>query len=105
MPQNAIDRLDLFMRVDSDDGDHDVPDTFFPAPKYFVRTAEKPAKVVLLLQTAMESDDGREDGRHLQYVSDLKTAMGKELSENCEQPRWTASKSQRVKDEWDLILD
>ncbi len=100
MTQNGIDRLDLYMSIDFDDDDHDVPDAFFPAPKYFVRNAEKPIKVVLLLQS--EGHDERHDARHLQHISNLKTAMGKELSENS---RRTASKSQRANDEWDLILD
>ncbi len=105
MTQNVIDRLDLFMSIDSDDCDHDVPETFFPAPKYFVRTAEKTSKVVLLLHAMTDCDDEQHDDCHLQYVSSLKTAMGKELSESCEKQQWTASKSQRANDEWDLILD
>ncbi len=106
MSRNMIDRLDLSVSIDSDGGDHDVPETYFPAPKYFVRTAEKfPSKVVLLLHAMMDSDDEQRDDCHLQYVSGLKTAMGKDISESCEKQQWTASKSRRANDEWDRILD
>ncbi len=105
MTHTVIDRLDLYVSVHSDDGDHEIPDTFFPAPKHFVRSAEKPIKVVLRLQTDTDSDDKRQEARHLQFVSNMKTAMGKDLSESCEKSRWSALKSQRTNNEWDLILD
>ncbi len=103
--QCVIDRLDLYVIVDSDDGGHEIPDTFFPAPKYFVRSADKPIKFVQRLRAEADSDDAQNDARRMHCVSSLKAAMGKELSESCENPRWTASMSQRANDQWDLILD
>ena len=106
MARNEIDRLELFLCVDSEDSDHDVPYTFFPAPKYFVRSAAKPMKVVLRLEAEADTDDDDEplDTEH-KHVSGLKAAMGRELTHSCEKLRWTASMSQLASDEWDRILD
>ncbi len=101
MTQNV---RDLFVSVDSEGGDHDIPDTFFPPPKYFVRNAGENVKVALRLQTEADSEDERQDVNH-QYVPNLKKAMGKELAESYEKFRRTASMLQRANDEWDLILD
>jgi hypothetical protein len=104
MPRNEMNRLDLFVCVDSQDSIHDIPDTFFPAPKFFVRSAAKPTNAVLRLEADAITDDTPQDMQH-RHVSDLKAAMGKELTLSCEKVRWTASMSQRAKDEWDRILD
>jgi hypothetical protein len=99
----VIDRLELlYVNVDAEDGSHDIPDTFFPAPKYFSRSSEKPVKTILRLQ--VESDEKVNDA-HLQHSAILKAAMGRELSENAQKLRWTASISERASDEWDRILD
>ncbi len=87
------------MSIDADDGAHDVPDIFFPAPKYFVRSAERPTKVVLRLEREAGSDD------ESQHKHALKAAMGRELTNCCKKLRRTASMSQRTSDEWDRILD
>ena len=96
-----MDRLDLFVCIDSDDGQHDVPDTFLPAPTYFVRSAEKLNKTIPRLQ----AESGSEDVHHLRLVASIKAAMGRELTRGCERYRWTASMSQQATDEWDQILD
>ena len=105
MTQDRLDSLDLSVSIDTESGGHDVPDTLFPAPKYFVRTAEKPSKVILLHTIIDSDDDEQNDHRHPQHVSGLKEAMERDISESCGKPRWTVSKSQRVNDEWNMILD
>ena len=94
------------MCVNSEDSDHDVPYTFFPAPKYFVRSAAKPMKVVLRLEAEADTDDDEPQDTEHKHVSDLKAAMGRELTHSCEKLRWywTASMSQLAWDEWDRIL-
>jgi hypothetical protein len=106
MTSNTIDRLELlFVRVDSQDGSHDVPDIFFPAPKYFARSADRPVKDVLKKQIELDSDAEPKDNSQLKNATILRAAMGRELSESFEKSQWTASMSERAKDEWDRILD
>ena len=97
--------MDLFVSVDSEGGDHDIPDTFFPAPKYFIRNAGENVKVAPRLQADADCEDERQDARKFQHVPNLKTAMGKELAESYEKSRRTTSMLQQSHDEWDLILD
>ena len=61
-------------------------------------------KVVLRLEAEVITDDELRDTQH-KHVSDLKAAMGRELTLSCEKLRWTASMSQLASDEWDRILD
>ena len=103
MYQNVLDRLDLFVSIDCESGVHDVPEMLFPAPTYFVRTAEKSIKTVLRLQA--EPDSEHQNDNHLRLVTNLKAAMGRELIRECERSQWTTAMSQQVSDEWDQILD
>ena len=81
MSQNA---MDLFMNVNSEGGDHNILDIFFPAPKYFVRTAGEDVKVALRLQTEAGSEDGRQNACKFQYIPILQTAVGKEQAASFE---------------------
>ncbi len=104
MPPHDIDHLELFMCIDAEDSAHEIPDTILPAPRYFVRSTAKPMKGVLRLEAAAGNDDEPKDNQH-QHVSDLKAAMGRELTLSWEKHRWTVSKSRKANDEWDRILD
>jgi hypothetical protein len=97
--------MDLFVSIVTEGGDHDIPDTFFPSPRYFVRSSEKPLKGAPRLKFEADSDDERQDARHFQYVSKMKKAIGMELAESCKNMRLTATMAQRANDEeWDLVF-
>ncbi len=100
-----VDGLDfLFVSVDSQDGAHDVPDTFFPAPQYFARSTDKPINPILRIHAESDSEDEpKYDGR-LEHATIIKAAMGRELAASFDTSRRNASMSKRVNDKWDQIL-
>eukprot|EP00291_Cryptomonas_curvata_P020889 CAMPEP_0172169728 /NCGR_PEP_ID=MMETSP1050-20130122/10865_1 /TAXON_ID=233186 /ORGANISM="Cryptomonas curvata, Strain CCAP979/52" /LENGTH=110 /DNA_ID=CAMNT_0012840815 /DNA_START=12 /DNA_END=344 /DNA_ORIENTATION=- len=106
MTNSEVDRLELlFVSVDPQDRTHDVPTTCFPAPQYFSRSTDKSFKIFLWKQIESDGEDEPTDDDHLKHVPILKAAMGRELADSLEKPRWTASMSKRANDEWDRILD
>ena len=88
--------LELFLSVDSDDEAHDVPQTFMPGPKYFVRGSEKKHSLILLVGDSPCDSESR-------YLSLMKAAMGRELVEGYD-VHANAVKSNRLLDDWDFIL-
>ena len=95
-----MDSLDIFVRLDSNDATHDVPQPFFHSPKYYVRGDSKPHKALLFQK--MHDTDVKE-----QHLAAVKAAMGRELAEGHYDGTHIKERARRLVDTvdcWDYIL-